>query len=348
MKNPFTQNRLLGSIPLGTHKSHMTVGNHTIAKMVAGGKVMGNLNLYFAVIWILVNEDEVEFLKPIKANVEEHLLYRLRKTKTMASMCGLSQFVSTQVNTDIALWYCANSGYLNNPVEKDTFRFHLYNMQPILKMIKLLEYPMDEGFQRHYERTLALHYFLDKYKRSNQHQKKNIKNMFRGLYQKVLFVDTSKLQKKFKENEVCTEFIPVDGAADKEQIQAIQSTMPAFCRNMKAEDLYYISTLLDDTKQIHEIQIDYSVNLPVIPEHEINWKYQLENFDHTIKICPKTFRPLSVDNNKSWEKSAKELFGFSGHKELFKGCKYLEEFIMKYKKRPTKDELAIFYYNRYV
>ena len=59
MKNPFTQNRLLGSIPLGTHKSHMTVGNHTIAKMVSGGKVMGNLNMYFAVIWILVNEDEI-------------------------------------------------------------------------------------------------------------------------------------------------------------------------------------------------------------------------------------------------------------------------------------------------
>lgn len=54
-QNPFTRNKLLGSIPLGTHKSHVTVGNHTIAKLVSGGKVMGNLNLYFAVIWILVN-----------------------------------------------------------------------------------------------------------------------------------------------------------------------------------------------------------------------------------------------------------------------------------------------------
>lgn len=56
-KNPFTQNRLLGAIPLGTHRSHVTVGNHTIAKLVSGGKVMGNLNMYFAVIWILVSED---------------------------------------------------------------------------------------------------------------------------------------------------------------------------------------------------------------------------------------------------------------------------------------------------
>ena len=42
-------------MPLGGHKSHITVGNNTIAKLVSGGKVMGNLNLYFAVIWILIN-----------------------------------------------------------------------------------------------------------------------------------------------------------------------------------------------------------------------------------------------------------------------------------------------------
>ena len=102
-QNPFTRNKLLGSIPLGSHKSHVTVGNHTIAKLVSGGKVMGNLNLYFAVIWILVNEDEIEFLKPIKANLTEHLVHRLVNSQTMASMCGLSQFVSTQIGTDIAI-----------------------------------------------------------------------------------------------------------------------------------------------------------------------------------------------------------------------------------------------------
>jgi hypothetical protein len=45
LKNPFTQNRLLGSIPLGTHKSHVQVGNYTLAKLISGGKILGNLNL---------------------------------------------------------------------------------------------------------------------------------------------------------------------------------------------------------------------------------------------------------------------------------------------------------------
>ena len=233
------------------------------------------------------------------------MLFRLKKTKTMASMCGLSQFVSTQVNTDIAIWYCANSGYLNNVVEKDTFRFHLYNMDPIIKIVKLLNYPMDEGFQRHYQRTLALYYFLDKYKRSSMNQRKNLRNMFRSLYQKVLLVDTAGLFKNFLQTEVCTEFIPVDGVADQEQINAVKAKMPAFCHNMRTEDLYYISTILDETKQAHEIPISYDVVLPVMPEHEINWKYGLDSFDHKIKICPQTFRPISVENDKSWSKSAK-------------------------------------------
>lgn len=56
LKNPFTQNRLLGSIPLGTHKSHVAVGNYTIAKLISGGKILGNLALYYAVIWYLIKE----------------------------------------------------------------------------------------------------------------------------------------------------------------------------------------------------------------------------------------------------------------------------------------------------
>lgn len=56
LKNPFTQNRLLGSIPLGTHKSHVQVGNYTIAQLMTGGKLVGNMNLYYAVIWHLIEE----------------------------------------------------------------------------------------------------------------------------------------------------------------------------------------------------------------------------------------------------------------------------------------------------
>lgn len=117
---------------------------------------------------------------------------------------------------------------------------------------------------------------------------------------------------------------------------------------MQAEDLHYVGTLIDESKQAHEIFLDYNVEVPMMPEPEVNWKYGLKDCDHSVRICRHTARPVSVEEDKSWQERAREAFGFSSNKELFKGCKYIEEFIMKYRKRPTADELAIFYYNRYV
>jgi hypothetical protein len=142
LKNPFTQNRLLGAIPLGTHQSHIQVGNYTIAKLITGGKILGNLNLYYAVIWYLINEGEIQYLNPIKYNATEHLIYRLKTTKTTASLCGLAQFVTTQLDSDIAIWYCVSSGYLNQPGSRDTFRFHQTNMDPMIEIVRTLGFPI--------------------------------------------------------------------------------------------------------------------------------------------------------------------------------------------------------------
>jgi hypothetical protein len=56
LKNPFTQRKLLGAIPLGSHKTHVKVGNYTIARMFSDGKILGNLNLFYAAIWYIVKE----------------------------------------------------------------------------------------------------------------------------------------------------------------------------------------------------------------------------------------------------------------------------------------------------
>jgi hypothetical protein len=183
-KNPFTQNRLLGAIPLGCHKSHIEVGNHTLAKLIAAGKIMGNLNMYYAVIWYLISEGEIEYLKPIEKNATEHMIYRLKNTKTMAGMCGLGQFVTTQVRSDVAIWFCVNSGYLNQPTDRDTFRFHFYNMQPMLKMLEVLNYPLHPGTLPHLRRTRTLLNLLSKFKKlPNTGLKKGFMNLFKGLYQ---------------------------------------------------------------------------------------------------------------------------------------------------------------------
>jgi hypothetical protein len=102
----------------------------------------------------------------------------------MAGMCGLAQFVTTQVSTDVAVWYCVNSGYLNQPTDRDTFRFHFYNIEPMIKMVQALGYPIDEGLKGHLHRTKGLISLLSKFKKLTTNEKKGFKNLFKGLYQR--------------------------------------------------------------------------------------------------------------------------------------------------------------------
>jgi hypothetical protein len=59
-------------------------------------------------------------------------------------------------------------------------------------------------------------------------------------------------------------------------------------------------------------------------------------------------RPYYSVEGQQWEEQAKQAFKVADPKSLFKGCKYIQEFIIKYEKKPTQAEIAIFYYNRYV
>jgi hypothetical protein len=342
LKNPFTQNRLLGGIPLGTHKSHVTVGNHTISKLMAGGKVLGNLNLYYAVIWYLIQEKTIEYLKDIEANATEQLIFRLKNYKTYASMCGQAQFFNTQLSTDIAVWYTLNSGSLNLPTDRDTFRFHFYDLEPMMKIVQTLGYPNDEGLMGHYNRTKALFGFLSTYKTMrSQHDKKSLENMLKGLYQNGVFIDAKKLNQKFIKNEVCSVFVPVDGPASPEQVESIRAKLGErypFTKELTNEELVHIPSLIDAKKHISQHPLEYNVVIPPLPEPEVSWQYGLADVPHEVKICGKTLRPFHVENG------VKE----GSDEKVLREVKYFEEFLFKYEKVPNVDELVLFLYNRYV
>lgn len=215
LKNPFTQRKLLGAIPLGCHKSHVTVGNYTIARMFSDGKILGNLNMFYAAIWYIIKEKEIEYLKDIEKNATEHLIFRLKNSKTMASLCGLAQFVTTEMNTDLAVWYCVNSGYLNQPTDKDTFRFHAYNLVPMITIVNTLGYPIDKGVHNHLSRTKTLLSVLAAFKKLDNSQKRSFKEAIRSLYQNSVEINTQNVEGNIANLETVVKFVPIDGEASK-------------------------------------------------------------------------------------------------------------------------------------
>lgn len=63
----------------------------------------------------------------------------------MASLCGLAQYVTTEIPSDVAVWYCVNSGFFNQPTDRDTFRFHVFNIDPMIEICNVLKYPLLKG-----------------------------------------------------------------------------------------------------------------------------------------------------------------------------------------------------------
>lgn len=114
-------------------------------------------------------------------------------------MCGLAQFVTTRLSTDVAIWYIVNSGYFNLPTNRDVFRFHIFNMEPMVKILKVLKYPLHKGVKEHFFRTRAMLKMLYKLKKYNPNFQKGYHTIFRGLYQNGFFVDITNVSIDFWE-----------------------------------------------------------------------------------------------------------------------------------------------------
>ncbi len=75
----------------------------------------------------------------------------------MGSLSGLAQFITTEVSSDIPVWYCTNKGYLNHPTDRYTFWFHVFNMNPLIDIVKAFGYPLDKGVYDHLVRKKIIH-----------------------------------------------------------------------------------------------------------------------------------------------------------------------------------------------
>ena len=59
-------------------------------------------------------------------------------------------------------------------------------------------------------------------------------------------------------------------------------------------------------------------------------------------------RPYYRVKGRKWDECAMERFNVTDVNVLFKGCKYMENYVLKYQKLPEFIELLLFYHNRYV
>ncbi len=346
-RNPFTKQELIGTIPLGSCSQHVACGNYTIAKLFTSGKLLGNLNMYWAVIWYLISQDTWAYLSDIKEQVTEHMIYRLKSSSTFASLTGLPQYVLTKVPTDIAIWYCVNSCLLNPPTDRDTCRLHLFNMEPMLAMLKELGYPVSAQTMKQINRTKVLMSMLSMSKKSNE----RFRNQMTCLVQNAVKIDLSNVPDDVKNLEGLVQWIPTDGPASKTQQNEILSSLPKFFSELSIGELVGLSKFVDASKAASAIELPCNW-VPASISPVINWTvYGLKEQDETtdVQICPVTFRPYYniIYKNKpsTWVEKVTETVGPVD--KVFSGCKRFIDFMYKYNRFPNMDSFLLFCYNRY-
>jgi hypothetical protein len=70
---------------------------------------------------------------------------------------------------------------------------------------------------------------------------------------------------------------------------------------MPAEELYYITTLLDAQKSASDIFLDYNLKVPPLPKPQIAWPcYGMEPAESDVQFNPKTLRPFYNVKGQVW------------------------------------------------
>jgi hypothetical protein len=344
-QNPMTREPIAAVIPLGKCYQNVKCANWGMASLFFGNKLVGNPEMYFAVIWYLVTTNKLPWLSDITEQISDTMIYRLETTKTRASLCGLPQMVGTLVPTCCAVWYSVVSGLLNQPTDRDTLRFQIFNIEPLLELIKLLKYPLNADIMLQINRTRVLLTMLSMTKRNE----KAFRSKIMALYQNAYQPNFANIGEDVNRLEVVIPYVPLEGAASQEQIAHVLSTFPEYFKTLPVSELVLLAS------KVSPAYAAANVSLPPYRETQVNpytyWEYKNVGDRQLIPINPATFRPMFNIVDEGVKKPWKEVYlpknRLSERSPIFSGvAKYLN-FYQKYLRFPNQDEYIIFCYNRY-
>ena len=341
-QSPLTRAEVIGGLCLGADEGHCKATDYIISKLVSGGRRVGNNDLWFAIIWYIIESSMVPHLKEVLPQVREHLLFRLQHHKGTLSLTNVPFFTLTKVPLGVACWYPLNA-FAAGSCERDAInglKPHLSIIPMLRKINELQKLPMDpkaEIFLRKAHAFLNLRFIAQK------EDNEALSNVIR-LGFKCVPVNLSNISNdKFK---WVPHFIPIDGEkpTEEERKEALSKLPQSFALLTESE-----------CRSIAKIAMVHNFSAmkfdPMNEEYEaISWKnYGLKHFDiPEVKICPATMRPYSLvkPSNITWEQNSQEIFG-PIDQQIHIHKLYLE-YVIAYKQFPTTDDLLVYAFNYHV
>ena len=355
-KSPITRKKIIGAITLGESEEHIKCANYNLMKLLTGGKNLGDRNLWFVVIWILVKKGIFPYLKDIEPFIKAQVIYRMKNYTTSISLSGLSNLPQNKVLYITAAWSCLMSPFIIDkiPSNCNLFNVHLTHYKELVDIINLFNLQLPKNFEKFANRMVVFSYLLYFFKRNT----KLLENYVNGLKYNTIIVNVDESSPLNAGGIVGEVFIPIDGEINEENRMKCIQKLPKIClefineKKISIDELSWLMSFVNVQKQLSDIKINDIVHLDEkdIPKPTINsnWKRYDDNIDkfNQVKISPKTLRPYyQINEKETWKDSLSKIVDInltiiSGHKEY-------GNFIIHYDKYPTLDEYLLLLYRKY-
>ena len=337
-KSPFTRANISGGICLAQSGDHNKATNWTLFKNITGGKKLGNADLWFACLWLLVENGNLEYLKPTLPHLRSHMLYRMKNNKTYISLSGLPDYPTTQVPLGTAIWYIFASAIFNKNPKTDLIRVHIPHISQLKKLIDLIDYKIPDGVMDHVKRVQIMLSMLRYCKKTGNINTDIIRPLTRNC-EKI-----NKQNIKIT-NEKIDMFIPLDGSPSQEIIHAVLDDVPDW-KYVEINVLVGLAQLVDPSKSASDIALPITWTPPDMPTFEPKWP-QINRKFGSVNICKATCRPYYKINGWLWSDNLYTMYGITT-KTTVSCNESFGNFVVKYNKYPTHDELMVYCYNRKV
>jgi len=354
-KSPFTRRRIIGAIPLGENEEHVKAANWSLMNIITGGKNLGDNNLWFFVLYMLIKKNQIPYLKDIEPFLEAQVKYRLSHYTTSISLSGLSNLPQTRVLYPTAAWTCLISPFLipKIPSNLNLFFTHLTHYKELLQILELFEIDLPTEFQPFANRIEILSHLLVYFKR-NPKQLNAYKN---GLQHPSILIHVDE-NSDMSSGGICGDlFIPVDGTINDEvRMQCVQN-MSTYCYNavqegkISLDELAWLIDFVDIQKNLTDIDI-----VPIIQgivsgnetSSKINefWKEWDDNIDRfNVKISENTCRPFYyVRPGVTWLDELSTILDTT--RPILSLDKNFGNFVDSYRRYPNRDEYILYLYRR--
>jgi len=342
-ESPMTRQPLLaGGICLGATEDASRATGWMLANLFLDGKLIGNQDLWFAVVWLVARE--IPYLRDIVAQFETQMRWRLTAHKTSLSLSGLPEFPTTRVPLRTAVWYVfANPRFVGAPTQ-DVLRAHMPHLAHLEELYRLAGFTLKDDVRAHILRLRVMFSMLHWVQRDRY----TLPNLMLALRQAC--VQVGDVVQSF---ERTPKFIPIDGPPTADQLAAVRALLPPTWNELDVPTLVGLAALVDPSKSAGDIPLALSWTPPPLAPPVVEWFNGLNPFPASpVLICPATCRPFyhpASASAETWKDAAMRVFKFN---DIAKDSVSINEtygnFVSKFGVYPTRDALLTYLYNRRV